>query len=159
MPTLLRLVVLGCVLLVAQADAQTSRRRLLSVSWFFPGLPVAGVQAPVAMLPVGLTGCVVTGAHLLMGTVAANNSLWNIQRCTANCDSSAAATFSSLWSSDDTVNNDKFDDKATGTFQNCAGGSTTVCYLAATDTFKATIPTVGAATADYTVVMSVECDN
>lgn len=124
-------------------------KKIHSMSWFVPGLPTAGAQAMVGIVPAGLTNCTVTAATLAIGTFAAVNSTWNIQRCTANCTGSAAATYASIWASDDTVNNNKFDDKATGAL---------TATITAGDFFKVTYPTVGAGTADYTATLAYVCD-
>ena len=118
-----------------------------SLTWFFPGTPATGQQAPRALVPEGVTGCTITNSRISVGTAAGSGSpAYNIARCTTSAGNCTAT--SNIYTS------------AVGltTNQSVAGGAPNTATVTAGDAFKVDITNVGVTIADITVTMAYTCD-
>ena len=125
-----------------------SLKNFASLSWFFPGTVVAGVQTARALVPEGVTGCTLSNSRISANTTASGSSTYNIQRCTGgagNCSSTA-----NIYSSDVTLN---------ASTESVAGGTPNTTTVTAGDAFRVNLVSVGSGLADVTVTMTYKCEN
>lgn len=119
-----------------------------SVSWFLPGTPTTGLQIQRNIIPAGLTNCVLTNTTVVSGTTSGSASTYNVDRCTANCTSTTAATWSEIYSSDFTL---------AANDQHVDGGTPNTTTVSAGDQFRVSQDT--GAHADVTATLTFTCDN
>jgi hypothetical protein len=131
-----------------------------AMTWFVPGEPVPGDQVAQGIVRSGLTNCTIKGAQIAMGTVAAVNATWNVKKCTANCNGSGAPTFTAIYTTDDTINNDRYNVKTNTTFSttNSVCTSSSVCALVPGDLLQVNIGGTTTGTKDYTITLTYSCD-
>lgn len=150
-----------------QADSGSSKMKLCSngtlvdptaptisvihhLTWFFPGTPTGGLQVARAVVPEGLTGCALTNAAMVVNTTSASTSSFNIDRCSANCTGTSAATWTEAYTSDVTLPaND----------QHVLGGTPNTTTIAAGEQFRASVDTVGTGLSDVTITATYTCAN
>jgi hypothetical protein len=129
------------------ARSDHTHRQFMSLSWFFPGAVVAGVQAARALVPEGVTNCILTNSRISVNTTSSSSSTYNIQRCTGgagNCSSTA-----NIYSSDVTLG---------ASTESVAGGTPTTTTVTAGDAFRVNLVTVGSGLADVSVTLSYKCE-
>lgn len=120
----------------------------MALSWYFPGVPIAGVQTAHAVIPEGVTGCSLTNSRMSVDTAASTSSTFNIKRCTTGAGDCTAT--SNIYSSAVTLNSAAL---------SVAGGTPNTTTAAAGDAFKVDLVSVGTSLADVTVVLTYKCKN
>jgi hypothetical protein len=129
------------------ARSDHTHRVPVSLSWFFPGTVVAGVQTARTLVHEGATNCLLTNSRISANTTGSTASTWNIARCTTAAGDCTAST--NIYSSAVTLNS------AT---QSVAGGTPNVTTITAGDAFKVNLVTVGTGLGDVTVALSCKCE-
>ena len=120
----------------------------MSLQWYFPGTPVAGVQTAHTLVPEGVAGCSLTNSRISVNAAASTSSTWNIKRCTTAAGDCTAV--SNIYSSNVTLNSSAV---------SVAGGTPNTTTVSAGDAFKVDLVTVGTGLADVTVALSYKCKN
>lgn len=140
------------------ARSDHTHRNFKSLSWFFAGLPVAGVQVATLAAPEGITNAVITDMRVVANTGGSATSTINIQRCTSACAGNAKV-FANIYATGLVL---PVVSSTVGTSASCVGlgtcGSLT-STINAGDQFKVNLVTVGTALSDVTVVMTYKDEN
>jgi len=130
------------------ARSDHTHRTSLAAQWHFPGAVVTGVQSARALVPEGVTNCVITNSRITVNTTSSGSSTWNIQRCTGGAGN--CATTANIYSSNVTLN---------ASAESVAGGAPNTSTISAGDAFRVNLVTVGSSLADVTVAMTYTCEN
>jgi hypothetical protein len=136
------------------ARSDHTHRVIQSLQWYFPGLPTAGVQNAILMLPPGITNGVINDIQVSANTAqTAGTTTINVQRCTGTC--TGAATYTNIYATGLGLANGV-------TLANCVTAGTCGALTStatAKDKFKVNLAAVGTSLADVTVQLVFEYEN
>lgn len=114
--------------------------------WTFSGTPALGVQPLTLTIPEGVVAVTLRAARIVTATTGSTPTSYNIERCTANC-STSAATFSPIFSTAPTLG---------PTLRTDVSDAPTTVTVAPGDQFRVRFNAVGNGVSNLTIALTFE---